>query len=167
MEKMLRVGVVTATHGLKGEVKVFPTTEDPSRYDVLKEVFVRGRAGEERLEVEAVRYFKQFVIVKFKGIDRIEDVQRFLKKDLMIPRDQAIPLAEGEYFISDLVGLDVVDDQGNRVGELTDVLATGANDVYVVQDGDEEILIPVIPDCILKVDLERGMVLVHMLEGLR
>lgn len=167
MEKMLRVGVVTATHGLKGEVKVFPTTEDPSRYDVLERVYVQGREGRECLQIEAVRYFKQYVIVKFKNIDRIEDVQRLVKKDLFITRDQAIPLEEGEYFISDLVGLTVVDDQGNRVGELTDVLATGANDVYVVQDGDEEILIPVIPDCIRKVDLEKQIVLVHMLEGLR
>ena len=168
MEQFLRVGVITATHALAGEVKVFPTTEDPERFLDLEKVCILDQKGAaaQVLEVERVRFFKQFVIVKFAGLDKIEQVQSLVKKDLYVNREDAIPLEEGEYYIADLIGLKVFDEAGALLGELADVLQTGANDVYIVKNGDKELLIPVIEECILEVDLEKGCVRVHLMEGL-
>ena len=168
MEQFLRVGVVTATHALAGEVKVFPTTEDPERFLDLEKVCILDQKGAaaQVLEVERVRFFKQFVIVKFAGLDKIEQVQSLVKKDLYVSREDAIPLEDGEYYIADLIGLKVFDEAGALLGELADVLQTGANDVYIVKNGDKELLIPVIEECIREVDLEKGCVRVHLMEGL-
>lgn len=166
MKDMLQVGAITSTHGLQGEVKVFPTTDDPKRYSQLKEVWLDTGKEMLELEIQRVKYFKQFVIVKFKGIDRIEDVERYVKKSLYVTRENAVELEEDEYFIADLIGLNVIDEDGKKLGTLSDVLATGANDVYVVTEGDSEILIPAIGDCILEVNVEDGFMKVHLLEGL-
>lgn len=166
MENLLQVGAVTATHGLRGEVKVFPTTDDPKRYDDLKEVLLDTGRELLPLKVERVRYFKQFVIVKFKGLDRIEDVEKFVKKSLYVTREHAVKLEKDEYFIADLIGLKVLDEEEACLGTLTEVLSTGANDVYVVRDQEREILIPAIGQCILEVNLKEGVMRVHLLEGL-
>ena len=166
MENMLQVGAITSTHGLPGEVKVFPTTDDPKRYNQLKEVWLDTGKEKVNLKVERVRYFKQFVIVKFRGFDRIEDVERFVKKSLYVTRDQAVRLKKDEYFVADLIGLRVMNEDGSSLGILSDVLSTGANDVYVVTEGQREILIPAIKQCILQVNVEEGFVKVHLLEGL-
>ena len=118
------------------------------------------------LEVERVKYFKQFVIVKFRGLNHIEDIEKFVKKNLYVTRDQAVKLKKNEYFIADLIGLQVEDEEENELGTLTDVLATGANDVYVVEQNGKEVLIPAIRQCILDVDLEKKRMKVHLLEGL-
>lgn len=166
MENMLQVGAITSTHGLQGEVKVFPTTDDPKRYNQLKEVWLDTGKEKVNLKVERVRYFKQFVIVKFRGFDRIEDVERFVKKSLYVTRDQAVRLKKDEYFVADLIGLRIMNEDGSSLGILSDVLSTGANDVYVVTEGQREILIPAIKQCILQVNVEEGFVKVHLLEGL-
>lgn len=166
MNDMLQVGAITSTHGLRGEVKVFPTTDDPRRYDYLKEVWLDTGKEMLQMEVQSVKYFKQFVIVKFKGIDRIEDVERYVKKSLYVTRENAVELGEDENFIADLIGLKVIDEDGDELGTLTDVLLTGANDVYVVTENDKEILIPAIKQCVLEVNLEEGFMKVHLLEGL-
>ena len=169
MEQFLRVGVITATHALQGEVKVFPTTEDPERFLDLKKVCILDAKGEQPqqvLEIKKVRFFKQFVILSFKGLDRIEMVEPLVKKELYVSREDAIPLEEGEYYIADLIGLKVYDEEDHLLGILSDVLQTGANDVYIVQNNGKELLIPVIEECILDVDLENSMVRVHLMEGL-
>lgn len=167
MEEMLRVGVVTSTHGIAGEVKVFPTTDDAKRFKKLREVFVDLGREQMTLHITSVKFFKNMVILKFKEFDNINEVQKILKTDLMISRDMAVPLAENENFICDLVGLSVVTDEGMELGSLKDVLQTGANDVYIVTNAQgREILIPAIKQCILKVDLEEKKVTVHLLEGL-
>lgn len=166
MDDFLQVGAITSTHGLNGEVKVFPTTDDPKRYSSLKEVWLDTGREKLGLKVERVRYFKQFVIVKFRGLDHIEDVEKYVKKNLYVTRDHAVKLRDNEYFIADLIGLSVTDEQGRDLGVLTDVLATGANDVYVVTKEGKELLIPAIRQCILNVDLEAGRMRVHLLEGL-
>lgn len=167
MEEMLRVGVISSTHGVRGEVKVYPTTDDPKRFKQLKEVTLD--TGKELLpmEIQGVKFFKNMVILKFKGYDSINAIERYKGKDLLIHRSQAVPLKEGENFIVDLIGLTVITDEGETLGKLTDVLKTGANDVYVVEmPSGKEVLIPVIKPCILNVDLEAGQVKVHLLEGL-
>ena len=166
MEQMLRVGVITSTHGVRGEVKVFPTTDDAKRFKTLKKVILDGREPLE-LSIEQVKFFKNMVILKFKGYDNINDVETWRQRDLLITRDQAVELKEDEYFITDLIGLTVVNEEEAVLGRVKDVLETGANDVYVVElTGGKEHLLPAIKDCILNVDLEGGRMKVHVLDGL-
>ena len=166
MEQMLRVGVITSTHGVRGEVKVFPTTDDAKRFKTLKKVILDGREPLE-LSIEQVKFFKNMVILKFNGYDNINDVETWRQRDLLITRDQAVELKEDEYFITDLIGLTVVNEEEAVLGRVKDVLETGANDVYVVElTGGKELLLPAIKDCILNVDLEGGRMKVHVLDGL-
>lgn len=166
MEQMLRVGVITSTHGVRGEVKVFPTTDDAKRFKTLKKVILDGREPLE-LSIEQVKFFKNMVILKFKGYDNINDVETWRQRDLLITRDQAVELKEDEYFITDLIGLTVVNEEEAVLGRVKDVLETGANDIYVVElTGGKELLLPAIKDCILNVDLEGGRMKVHVLDGL-
>ena len=166
MGQMLRVGVITSTHGVRGEVKVFPTTDDAKRFKTLKKVILDGREPLE-LSIEQVKFFKNMVILKFKGYDNINDVETWRQRDLLITRDQAVELKEDEYFITDLIGLTVVNEEEAVLGRVKDVLETGANDVYVVElTGGKELLLPAIKDCILNVDLEGGRMKVHVLDGL-
>ena len=168
-DKMLRVGVISNTHGIHGEVKVYPTTEDIKRFDVLKQVFLDTGKELKELEVTGVKYFKNLAILKFKGYDSINDVERWKQMDLLVTRENAIPLEEGEYYIYDLIGLSVFDEDKPDVpvGTLTEVLQTAANDVYVVKTKDKkEILIPSIKDCNIRVSLEEKKITVHFLPGI-
>lgn len=167
MEDLLRVGVITSTHGIRGEVKVFPTTDDPMRFKKLKNCIVQLRREDINLEVESVKFFKNLVILKFKQYDNINDVEKFVKKDIMVTRDNAVKCEPGEFFICDLIGLTVITDDGVTLGTLTEVLETGANNVYEVTDESGKIiLIPVIDQCILAHNLEEKTVTVHLLPGL-
>ena len=167
MEEILQVGVITSTHGLRGEVKVFPTTDDAARFRRLKEVILDTGEGKMLLEIQGVKFFKKFVILKLKGIDSIDEAEKYRRKSLFVTRKNAVPLRRDEYFVADLVGLRVIDDMDQELGVLTEVLQTGANDVYVVKMKDgREALIPAIKQCILNVDVEGGLIRVHILEGL-
>ncbi len=167
MEQTLRVGVITSTHGLRGEVKVFPTTDDAGRFRRLKDVLLDTGRELRPMEVEHVKFFKNMVIVKFKGLDSINDVEGFKGKDLLVTRENAVELGPDENFIADLIGLEVVTDEGERLGTLTDIMQTGANDVYVVKtDAGKEVLLPAIRQCVLDVDLDAGRITVHVMDGL-
>ena len=167
MVEQFRVGVITSTHGLKGEVKVFPTTDDPGRFRKLKKVTLDLGSEERQLKVRKVSFFKQFVILGFEGLDTIEDVERLRGKDLLVDRKDAIALPEGRYFIADLIGLRVINEQDEEIGILQDVLETGANDVYVaVRPDGRELLLPVIDECVLETDPDAGYVRVHVMPGL-
>ena len=167
MEEMLRVGDISSTHGVRGEVKVYPTTDDPARFNDLKEVTLDTGKELLPLTIQSVKFFKKMVILKFEEFDSINAIEPYKGKDLLIHRSQAVPLKEGEHFIVDLIGLSVVTDEGETLGELKDVLKTGANDVYIVeQPSGKEVLIPAIKPCILNIDLEAGQMKVHLLEGL-
>lgn len=168
MEDLLQVGVITTTHGVRGEVKVYPTTDDPKRFLDLENVILDDGKIKRDLEIEHVKFFKNLVILKFKGIDNINDIEKYKKAGLFVTRENAVELSEDEYFITDLIGLSVVTDEKEEIGILSDVLQTGANDVYVVsQKGQKDILIPAIHECILDVDLEEHTMEVHLLPGLR
>ena len=153
MEDLLKVGVITTTHGIRGEVKVYPTT-DADRFLDLEYVLLDTGREKRKLEIENVKYFKNLVILKFRGIDNINDIEMYKKRELWIPREEAQELEEDEYYIADLIGMDVVLEDGSKFGTLKDVMETGANDVYVVEDTKgEEILLPAIRECILDVVL--------------
>ena len=167
MEEMLRVGGITTTHGVRGEVKVYPTTDDAERFLELEEIWLD--TGKERLplKIQNVKFFKNMVILKFEGYDDINAVQAWRQKDLLVTREQAVELQEDEYFIGDLIGLHVEDEEGNALGVLRDVLETGANDVYLVsRPGEKDLMLPAIKDCIREVDLEAGIMRVRVLPGL-
>ena len=167
MEDLLQVGIITGTHGLKGEVKVFPTTDDKERFLDLEDVLVK--AGDRLLDqkVERCRFFKQFVILKFEGIDDINDVEQFKRCPILVTRENAVPLEEDEYFIADLIGLQIVDDSGITIGTLKNVIETGGDDLYEVTTADGgTVLLPAIKDSILDVDMDEGIILVHILKGL-
>ena len=167
MEELVRVGVIANTHGIRGEVKVFPTTDEKERFKDLKKVILDMGKEQKVLEIQSVRFFKNLVILKFKGIDNINDIEMYKGKDLLVTREDAVPLEEGEYFIADLLDLDVYSDEDEKIGVLYDVMQTGANDVYVVKTEEgKEILLPAIDECILDIDLEESRMTVHIMEGL-
>ena len=167
MEKMLRVGVIPTTHGIRGEVKVYPTTDFPERFLDLDTVWLDTGKDKIELEIEKVRFFKQLVILKFQGIDNINDIEKYRKCGLWIPREKGQPLEEGEYYIADLLGMDVYLEDQTLFGTLKDVMETGANDVYIVTTREgKEVLLPAIKDCILDVDIENNKMTVHIMDGL-
>ena len=167
MEQFLRVGVISSTHGIRGEVKVYPTTDDPERFLDLDEVILDTGREHKILEIEGVKFFKNQVILKFKGYDNINDIEKYLKKDLLVDREHAVELGENENFIADLIDMEVVTDEGKVLGTLTDVIETGANDVYAVKTLEgKEILLPAIRDCILDVNVDEKRMTVHVMEGL-
>lgn len=166
-ENTLRVGVITTTHGIKGEVKVYPTTDDANRFLDLKTIYLDTGKELLPLEIENVKFFKQLVILKFKGIDNINDIEKYKNKDLLIDRADAVELADGEFFIPDLIGLSVVTEDGTPFGTLKDVMETGANDVFIVETPEgKEVLLPYIDDCVKKIDLAEKIVTVHLMKGL-
>lgn len=167
MEDMLRIGVVTTTHGIRGEVKVYPTTDDVKRFKKCDEVILVTGKGNLTLHVEGVKFFKNIVIVKFKEYNNINEVEGFRQCDLMVTRENALPLEKGGYYLCDVIGARVVEEDGNPVGEVTDVIETGANNVFVIETTEgKEVLFPVIPDCIKKVDVSEKVVTAHIMKGL-
>lgn len=170
MEKtdMLRVGVITSPHGIVGEVNVFPTTDDPNRFRELKKCYISTKNKLIPAAVESVKFFKGTVILKLDAVPDRNMAETLRKCDLMIDREDAVPLEEGEYFICDLIGLEIISEDGEKIGVLEDVLQTGANDVYSVKCEDgKELLIPVTDECVKNIDPEGGKITVHLLPGLR
>ncbi|MEF9917466.1 MAG: ribosome maturation factor RimM [Lachnospiraceae bacterium] len=167
MEQRLQVGVIASTHGIKGEVKVFPTTDDVTRFKELKQVMLDTGKEQLILDIEQVKFFKKFAILKFKGIDNINEIEKYKGCSLFVKREDAVKLKKDEYFISDMIGMKVLTDDKMEYGTLVDVLETGANDVYVIETLDKkEILVPAIKQCILNVDIQKREMEIHLLEGL-
>lgn len=167
MEDFLKVGTITTTHGVRGEVKVFPTTDDPERFLDLKRVFLDTGKEMLPLTIKGVKFFKNLVIVKFGEIDNINDVINYKGMDLLIPREEGAELGDDEYYIADLIGMEVYLEDGTLYGTLKDVMETGANDVYIVKkESGGEILLPAIHECILDVNPEEGKMTVHLMKGL-
>jgi 16S rRNA processing protein RimM len=167
MEDLLQVGAITQPHGIRGEVKVFPTTDDVRRFKKLKEVILDTGREKITLEIENVKFFKQFAILKFKGFDNINDIEKYKGKNLYVTRENAVKLRRDEYFIADLIDLEVYDEEDNYLGVLTNVIETGANDVYEVKFEDgRNVLFPAIKQCILDVDMENRKMKVHIMPGL-
>lgn len=170
MEELFQVGSITQTHGIKGEVKVFPMTDDLSRFKNMKDLLLdAGKEGYIKLEVESARPQKNLVILKFKGFDNINDIEKYKGKGLFVTKENRVKLKKDEYFIADLIGCNVYLDTAldDVFGKITDVLTTGANDVYEIemQQGGQ-VLVPAIKDCILEVDVDKRRVLIHLLDGL-
>ena len=167
MEDLFQVGAVTSTHGLRGEVKVCPTTDDPARYQKLKEVILDNGKEQLTLKIEHARLFKQMVIVKFAGLNHINEVEKYKGARLYVTRENALELGEDEYYFADLAGLRVETQEGQVLGTVKDILQTGANDVYVIdREKQKDLLIPAIKDCVKQIDLKAGRMVICLLPGL-
>lgn len=169
MEQFFEIGKITGAHGIRGALRVFPTTQDASRFERLKEVTVSLRGKEEVLHIQKVAYQKNMILLSVREITDRNTAELYRGGALLIPDAEAIPLEEDEYYTRDLYGLRVVTETGEELGELVQIYETGANDVYAVKQNAQakELLIPAIKDCILKVDLDARVMTVHLLEGLR
>ena len=166
MQKRLEIGQIVNTFGIKGEVKVKPFTDDINRFDELKKVYVKTKTGIKQYKIENVKYHKNMVLLKLEGINRIEDAEMLRNLFLEIDREDAIPLEEGTYFITDLIGLEVYTDEGKLLGKVDDIYNTGSNDIYVVKDElGKQILLPGIKEVIKEVKLDEKII-VHLLQGL-
>ena len=167
MEELLQVGAIASTHGIKGEVKVYPMTDDANRFKSLKKVIMRTKNEDIQLEIKSVKFFKNMVILGFKGYDNINDIEKYKGAPLFVTREDAVELEEGEYFRADLIDLDILDETGENIGVLTDIMETGANDVYVISLNDgRELLLPNISECVLDIDLDNNTMKIHILDGL-
>lgn len=167
MEDLLQIGVITSTHGIRGEVKVFPTTDDNKRFKKLKDCFIEFRGEMLPVKANGCKFFKNMVILKFEGIDNINDVEKYKQCKLYVDRAHAVKLEKDEYFIADLIGISVYREDGSLLGELSEVIQTGANDVYVVTGEDgKELLLPAIAECVLEVKIDEKKMTVHVMKGL-
>ncbi len=167
MEDIFTVGVITNAHGVHGEVKVFPTTDDVTRFKKCKSLMVFHKDRYIDKKVESVKFFKQFVIIKLEGIETMDDALLYKNDTLNVYRKDAVKLKKDEYFIADLIGIKVYDEENNYLGDITQVYQTGANDVYELTCGDGKThLLPAIKECIKEVNIEEKTMNIHVMEGL-
>ena len=163
----LEIGQIVNTFGIKGMVKVKPFTDDIRRFDELKTVYVEKNSNQTEYEIEEVKYHKGMVLIKFKGIDKVEQAEMLRNSYLTVSRDSVEKLEEGRYYIVDLLGLEVYTDEQILLGTLDDIFNTGSNDIYVVKDKQgKQILLPAIQDVIKQIDIENKKIIVHLLPGL-
>ena len=167
MQEFLEIGQIVNTFGIKGMVKVKPFTDDITRFDNLEKVYVESNKTKKQYEIEEVKYHKDMVLIKFKGIDKVEDAELLRNSYLKVNRQDEPELEEGTYYIVDLIGLDVYSDEGNLLGKLDDVFNSGSCDIYVVKDTlGKQLLLPAISDVIKEINLDEKKIVVHLLKGL-
>ena len=171
MDDLFRIGQITGAHGIKGDVKVYPVTSDPERFFSMDTVLL-AREGEEdhpkEVEITKASHFKNMILMHFKGVEDRNSAEPLAGVSLWVTRENALPLEEDEYYFKDLLGLSVVDEEGEDCGTVVDILETGSNDVLVVEDpSGKEILLPIIEECVLDIDLDQGRITIHWMEGLR
>ncbi len=167
MLEYLIVGQLVNTHGVKGELKATAQTDDPQRFKQLKWVYIDKNGSLEKHNISGVKFFKQFVIIKFEGIDSIEEAEKLKGFYIKVDRANAVKLPKNSFFITDIIGLKVYDENNQLLGELRDVIQTGSNDVYVVRDSDsKEILIPALKSVVKEISIEEGKISVILPKGL-
>ncbi len=167
MTKYLEIGQIVNTFGIKGMVKVKPFTDNIERFDELEKVYIENKKGKKEYEIEEVKYHKNMVLIKFKGIENPEDANLLRESYLLVDRANEKPLEEGTYYIVDMIGLDVYTDENELLGKLEDIFNTGSNDIYVVKNElGKQILLPAIDDVLKEIDMDNKKVVVHLIPGL-
>lgn len=162
------IGKIVNAHGIKGEVRIFPISDDPEKFEKIESLFISSPKGEKEYFIEGRKYHKQFVILKLQGIDDMNTAIGLKGSLLKVPYDKGVKLNKDEYYIKDIYDISVYDDEENFLGTVTDILFTGANDVYeITKEGEKPFLIPAIKQCILNVDIENNKMTVKLLEGLK
>ena len=171
MEDLFRIGQITSAHGIRGDVKVFPVTSEPDRFLDMERVLVAREGEEEHVteyEITKASHFKNLILLHLKGVEDRNQAELMAGLSLWVRREDALPLDEDEYYFKDLLDCDVVDENGETVGTVVDVMETGANDVLVVEDASgKEILFPIIEDCVLDIDVEAQKITIRWMEGLK
>lgn len=163
----LEIGQIVNTFGINGMVKVVAFTDDIKRFDELKRVYIENNNIEKEYQIEQVKYNKNIILIKFKNINKIEEAEELKNKYLKINREDTKPLEEGRYYIVDLLGLDVYTQEEVLLGKIEDIYNTGSNDIYVVKDElGKQLLLPAISDVIKQIDIKKGKIIVHLLNGL-
>ena len=167
MQDFLEIGQIVNTFGIKGMVKIKPFTDDIRRFDDLKKVYIENNKSRKEYEIEEVKYHKEMVLIKFKGVETVEQAELLRNYYLKVKREDEPELDDGTFYIVDLLGLEVYSDEGNLLGKLEDIYNTGSNDIYVVKDNlGKQVLLPAIKEVIKQVDLENKKIIVHILKGL-
>ena len=167
MQEFLEIGQIVNTFGIKGMVKVKPFTDDITRYDYLEKVYVKANKIRKEYIIEEVKYHKDMVLIKFKGIDKVEEAELLRNSYLKVNRNDEPNLEDGTYYIVDLLGLDVYSDEGNLLGKVDDIFNNGSCDIYAVKDElGKQLLLPAISDVIKEINLEEKRIVVHILKGL-
>ena len=164
---LLEVGKIVNTHGLRGEVKVVPLTDYPEVFEDIDFVYVKKKSEYERLDVKGIKYQKNNLIVRFSQITDINMAEKYKNQVIYAEREILGELPEGVYYIADLIGLDIVTEDGEKIGTVSDVFNTGSNDIYEVKrEGKKNLLLPVIDDVVLNIDVDGGKITVRMMDGL-
>lgn len=171
-EQYFTVGKIVNTHGIKGELKILPQTDFPEvRFAIGSQLFMsltEGSGSLTPLKIETSRLHKNVYIIKFSGMEHINDVEKYKGALLKVSEEARIELPEDEYYYSDIIGCEVITDEGEELGKITEILSPGANDVWVITPPKgKDILIPVIDDVLLDVDAAAKKVKIHLLEGIR
>lgn len=165
--RQFTIGKIVNTQGIKGEVRVLPMTYDIERFKLLKNIEIFKKNDKKTMEIQTVKFHKHFVLIKFKGVDTMNDAELLRDYEIKIDEKDALPLDDDEYYIADLYGMEVYDENDNFIGEIKDIIFTGANDVYIVErDDDKDLLLPAIKQCILAVNVKDNKMTVHVMEGL-
>jgi len=167
MEEYLELGQIVNSYGIKGFLKVVPYTDDNTRFNDLETIYIEKSNKLQEYVIEEVKYSKNLVLLKLKGIDTIEQAEKFRNCYLKINRKDAIELEEDTYFLVDLIGIEVFTESGENLGNIIDVFPTGSNDVYVVKNEEgKQVLLPAIKDVIKSVDIKNKKMVVNLIEGL-
>lgn len=167
MEEYFEIGQIVNTSGLKGVIKIKPFTDDITKFNNLKTIYISVKKELKEFKIEQVRFSKNMVFLKLEGIDTIEEAENYRNLYLKVKRDKDEELEEGSYYIVDILGCKVYTDEQKELGKVDDVFSTGSNDVYVVKDEvGKQILLPAIKEVIKNVDIEKKTIIVHLLEGL-
>lgn len=164
-DDFLRVGIITSTHGIGGEVKVYPTTDDINRFKELDRCYISYGGELIPVHAESCRFFKNQAILKFKEFNDIGEVEKYRQSDIMVSREDAVPLKEGEFFICDIIGATVKDQNNEILGTVSEYIETGANGVFVIKnDAGSEVMVPVVKEWVTDIDMDNKLVMVHMLD---
>ncbi len=167
MEQLMEIGQIVNTYGIKGYLKIVPYTDDITRFEKLESIYIEVKKELKDFIIEDVKYSKNLVLLKLKGIDDINSAEIYKNCYIKISRSQAVKLPENSYFIVDLIGLNVYTDNDEELGNIIDVFSTGANDIYVVKNElGKQVLLPAISDVIKKVDIQNKKMIVHLIDGL-
>ena len=167
MTKYLEIGQIVNTFGIKGMVKVKPFTDDINKFDKFKKIYIKKENTKKEYQIEEVKYHKDMILIKFRGIENPEQANLLRNSYLMIDREEEKPLEEGTYYIVDMIGMDVYTDEGEKLGNIEDIFNTGSNDIYVVKNElGKQILLPAISDVVKNIDMENKKMVVHLISGL-
>lgn len=166
-QQYFEIGQIVNTFGIKGMVKVNPFTDDISQFEEMETILVDKKGNLLEIQIEEVKYSKNQVLLKLKGIETVEEAEKYRNCYLKLPREKARKLPKNTYFIADLIGLEVYTEEGKLLGKVDDIYNTGASDIYIIKDTlGKQILLPAIKEVIKQIDLEQEKIVVHLLDGL-